>query len=111
MSDERHSFWIELPFATPLGPWAKQGACRGVDVEMFYPERGEQVQAAVAVCVTCPVRRECLHHALTAPEKIGIWGGTPERRRRVLRKQIKAGALTVDEAVVIVVGDDLEVAS
>ena len=40
-----------------------------------------------AVCASCQVREECLAHALRWPfEKHGIWGGTSERERRVMRR-------------------------
>ena len=71
--------------------WQVWAACREVDPELFFPvdETGlshdEQVRAAKAVCVGCPVRRECLAEAL---ERIpcGVAGGLSEQeRRRLLR--------------------------
>lgn len=58
--------------------------CLDVDPDLFYPEAG-QVQTAVSarkVCVRCPVRADCLEHALKRGEHFGIWGGrtAPERR-------------------------------
>src|SRR5690606_4128918 len=35
-------------------------------------------QAAKRICATCPVRTQCLTHALTYPEAYGIWGGLNE---------------------------------
>lgn len=55
-----------------------------MDPDLFYPERGEEVATAKAVCATCPVRAECLAAGLY--EKYGIWGGTSERERRKLRR-------------------------
>jgi hypothetical protein len=45
--------------------WRKRGACRGIDVEIFYPPTEEEVDAAAAkaVCGECPVRQACLEHA------------------------------------------------
>src|SRR5690606_16459965 len=34
----------------------------------------------------CPVRTECLDHALTYPERHGIWGGLDEDERDRIRK-------------------------
>jgi WhiB family redox-sensing transcriptional regulator len=66
--------------------WRRHAACRGLDQNLFYPERGEDVRVARAVCATCPVIGECLEHALTWPETLGIWGGTTVRERRVMRR-------------------------
>jgi WhiB family redox-sensing transcriptional regulator len=53
----------------------------------FFPERGESVKEAKAVCTGCPVRAECLEYALDNQEKFRIWGGLSERGRRQLRRQ------------------------
>jgi hypothetical protein len=66
-----------------VSDWREQAACRGADTSMFFPERGEDAEAAKAVCSTCPVREECLAEHLFEP--LGIWGGHSERERRVLR--------------------------
>ncbi len=73
--------------------WRKRAACRGVDVEIFFPEADDDVEAeaAKAVCEMCPVRQACLEHALAHREREGIWGGATEReRRRILRQRRKS---------------------
>lgn len=70
-------------------------ACRGMDPDLFFPLRGHvhgttyspEVAEALAACGRCEVRQECLEHALDAPERTGIWGGTFERQRRELRRE------------------------
>lgn len=72
--------------------WRKRAACRGIDVEIFYPydEDVAAEAAAKAVCGACPVRQACLEHALAHREREGIWGGATEReRRRILRQRRK----------------------
>jgi len=66
--------------------WQDEALCAGMDPDLFFPERGdmETVNAAKAVCAGCPVRSECLE--LGIHEKFGIWGGTTERERRILRR-------------------------
>lgn len=61
--------------------------CRGVDPELFFPERGASVREAKQVCRGCVVREDCLDFALTNGEKFGIWGGMSERERRRMRRQ------------------------
>jgi WhiB family redox-sensing transcriptional regulator len=71
--------------------WVAEGACIGVDPEWFFPDRGEDVRRAKAICATCPVKDECLEYALENREKFGIWGGTSERERRGMRSRRSAG--------------------
>jgi WhiB family redox-sensing transcriptional regulator len=68
---------------TAVGSWHDAAACAGLDGELFFPERGTDTTAVRAVCASCPVRWECLEHALANREDHGIWGGLtgPERQR------------------------------
>ena len=73
--------------------WRKQAACRGLDVEIFYPVTEDEADSAEAkaVCAVCPVRQACLEHALAHREREGVWGGTTEReRRRIVRQRRKS---------------------
>lgn len=70
--------------------WTKDGACRDhsqLPPSAWFPERGDDVRPAKAVCGLCLVREECLAHALEHGDKTGIWGGLSERERRRLRRQ------------------------
>lgn len=64
--------------------WQADGACRGVDPDVFFNERrhGE----ARAVCAECPVQAECLEYALDR-EQLGFWGGKTETERRRIRRR------------------------
>jgi WhiB family transcriptional regulator, redox-sensing transcriptional regulator len=73
-------------------PWREHAACAGKDPDMFFPGRGEATAPAKKVCNSCPVKADCLDHALTHREAFGIWAGTSERERRVLRRQYRQGA-------------------
>lgn len=73
--------------AEQLNQVAAQGACAGLDLAWFFPERGEPTGPAKDVCRGCTVREACLEYALAAGEKFGIWGGMSERERRRLRRQ------------------------
>jgi WhiB family transcriptional regulator, redox-sensing transcriptional regulator len=72
--------------------WHAQAACLGEVNNIFYPPmRGEPRRAkrsrearAKAVCALCPVRSECLDHAIESDERFGIWGGLTDRERRSL---------------------------
>jgi len=66
--------------------WQKNGNCRGMNPDFFFPERGASTKEAKAVCVGCPVKEQCLEYALRNSEKFGIWGGLSERERRRIRR-------------------------
>jgi len=59
--------------------WRKHAACRGLDVEAFYPVTDDEADAAEAkaICAECPVRQACLEHALAQREREGVWAGRP----------------------------------
>lgn len=77
--------------------WKSQANCRGLDPNLFYPERGASTREAKAVCRGCVVREQCLEYALAdPPEKYGVWGGTSERERRVLRVERRRAAITTN---------------
>jgi WhiB family redox-sensing transcriptional regulator len=65
--------------------WQEQASCRGVDPDLFFPERGEPAGPAKEVCSGCVVRSECADYAIARPEKFGVWGGMAERERRKMR--------------------------
>ena len=72
--------------------WRELSACRDTDPDLFFPVGTtgpaiEQIETAKAVCRTCDVQQACLEYALTTNQDSGIWGGTSEEERRVLRRQ------------------------
>jgi WhiB family redox-sensing transcriptional regulator len=73
--------------ATPTRKhWISRAACAGVDSSLFFPAKGENLDAAMAICAGCPVKTECLTFALEHDCQ-GIWGGTTARERARLRRQ------------------------
>jgi len=74
--------------------WRDKAACRGLDPEIFFPERGDSLTlaSARAVCRDCDVQVECLEYALDYGERMGVWGGTSERDRQKIRKRRAAEA-------------------
>lgn len=67
--------------------WASRAACKGVDPNLFYPDRGEDVSVALELCTHCPVRAECQAWGLRH-ENHGIWGGLSNRKRRKIRSAL-----------------------
>jgi WhiB family transcriptional regulator, redox-sensing transcriptional regulator len=78
--------------------WLESGSCRGLDPDVFFPERGQDERPAKRVCRTCPVRQWCLTYALDAGEKFGVWGGTSERQRRLMRAARRTGSSPAPDA-------------
>ncbi|MER7734144.1 WhiB family transcriptional regulator [Streptomyces erythrochromogenes] len=76
--------------------WEDSAACREIGLDTFHPEgRGTALAAAEreakAVCLQCPVRRQCLTYALDREgradrySRSGIWGGLNPQERAALR--------------------------
>ena len=72
--------------------WQENAACLGTSGELFLGpddekprDRARREALAVVLCVGCPVKRECLEHALTVPERHGVWGGTTPTERMEMR--------------------------
>ena len=71
--------------------WQQRGSCVGRDVESFFTEpaqrklRRQRDAEAKALCAECPVRQECLRHALAVPENYGVWGATTPEERAAMR--------------------------
>lgn len=69
----------------PAGDWIHEGACIGVDPELFFPGRTESGNRAKAVCGACPVMDQCRAYGMG--EKFGIWGGLSQRDRDRIRRK------------------------
>jgi len=80
--------------------WREQAACRGTDLEVFFPGRGESAGPARRVCAACPVRQPCLDYAITNRIAYGVWGGLTERERRALQSRwVRATRRDRDRAI------------
>lgn len=72
--------------------WWSRAACSTSDPELFFPisragPAVRQIAQAKAICARCGIQRECLDYALDAGPIQGIWGGTTEHDRRLLRQR------------------------
>jgi WhiB family redox-sensing transcriptional regulator len=84
--------------------WRELAACRGADLTVFFPERGESAGPARRVCAGCPVRQPCLDYAITNRITHGVWGGLTERERRALQSRwVRASRRDRDRAVLAAV--------
>lgn len=72
------------------GVWRSEAACRGLDTNTFFPERGkgstaEKVAESKIICMRCPVRIPCLQFALDNNLEHGTYGGVPPHDRRGMK--------------------------
>jgi WhiB family transcriptional regulator, redox-sensing transcriptional regulator len=93
-------------------PWMAEALCRQVGPVIFYAEapdglvgkflaawNREANREAKSICAICPVRPECLDHAIDTDERHGIWGGmTPDERRAEARQRAARPATTARAA-------------
>ena len=80
--------------------WRGRAACRGAELHVFFPGRGESAEPARQICARCPVRQPCLDYAISHGIVHGIWGGLAERDRRALRaRHVSAARRERDEAI------------
>ena len=87
------------PAPAPVG-WRYRAACRGADLEVFFPGRGQSAEHARQICASCPVRQLCLDYALRHGIVHGIWGGLTDRDRRALRsRQVSTSRRKRDKAI------------
>lgn len=71
--------------------WMNEVPCRGMGSgPTFFPDRGESCEPARAICAACHCQARCLLYAIENREKFGVWGGTSERERRRLRRDLAA---------------------
>ncbi len=81
--------------------WHIRAACRGLDINLFFPEKGDAQTARTALhycnggtyrddnnrpqeTLPCPVREQCLNYALSFPpdqDAYGIYGGMNPHQR------------------------------
>jgi WhiB family redox-sensing transcriptional regulator len=77
----------------PFDGWAADAACVGLDPAWFYVDDADDPAADPQrlhygdlpwrdACYGCPVRADCLAHALLRGENFGVWGGLPPAARR-----------------------------
>jgi WhiB family redox-sensing transcriptional regulator len=80
--------------------WRELAACRGTDLGLFFPGRGESAGPARQVCAACPVWQPCLEYAISNRITHGIWGGLTERERRALRSRwVRSSRRERDQAI------------
>lgn len=89
----------------PTPGWEADAACIGLDPSWFYVDEADDPAHDPArlhygdlpyrdACYGCPVRADCLAHALLFGENFGVWGGLPPAARRHVAAFLEDGAAT-----------------
>ncbi len=91
---------LEEWFTDVSSNFMRHGNCAGMDVNLFFPYKGESIREALHACngapaskttaekPVCPVRDRCLEYAMSLPQLcVGVWGGTSQKQRRVMRTE------------------------
>lgn len=70
------------------GHWTANASCGAgrLAPDALFVEGSAQREVR-AVCMSCPVRLECLADALDSRTDFGVWGGMTERERRALLRR------------------------
>jgi WhiB family transcriptional regulator, redox-sensing transcriptional regulator len=66
--------------------WTALAACKDSDPDGLFVQGAAQNRAKL-ICLSCPVRTECLADALDNRIEFGVWGGMTERERRALLRR------------------------
>jgi WhiB family redox-sensing transcriptional regulator len=89
----------------PREDWRSESACLGTTPDWFYAEVLRRDTSAPRVkfynemrwrelCPTCPVRDQCLAHAILHRERWGVWGGLTPAARRNIEEFLVEGTVT-----------------
>jgi WhiB family redox-sensing transcriptional regulator len=78
--------------------WRDDAACKGSDVNVFFPVSDDDAGPAKAICATCPVRDACLEWAMATRQEDGVWGGLTDTERRRLRRRRRTAARAASAA-------------
>jgi WhiB family transcriptional regulator, redox-sensing transcriptional regulator len=74
--------------------WQDLARCNdgtGSMTELFFSEQLDDIAAAKAFCLECPVKEHCLEGAQERREPWGVWGGELFANGKVLAQKRKRG--------------------
>lgn len=72
--------------------WQRDAACandNATHLDKMYVTDDRVARENRTICFRCPVRIECLEYAVVLREPYGIWGGTTERQRKSLYRELR----------------------
>lgn len=90
MPTDRRSF-------TDAQQWRDQAACKGQDLDLFFPgpKDSNALARARVLCARCPVIDECRQEAERMPERsYGVWAGLTHAQRANNRRRLPVAGST-----------------
>ena len=107
--EERKFSWADM-----MPAWHQWARCRTTanPDQIFFGDKEDdeddhhasltitQIREVKEFCKGCPVFEECMTHALTTPERHGIWAGTSKRTRLRIIRMMDEGIVTIEEVIV-----------
>lgn len=82
---------VETPTKVAMNEahWRDFAGCRDDTEGLFFPDETDlgSINAAKAVCSSCPVQDDCLAYAIESNQTEGIWAGTTGKERRRIRRE------------------------
>jgi WhiB family redox-sensing transcriptional regulator len=91
-SDDGEAFLLAVAASVPA--WQRDGLCIEHPEVEFFPEKGQSLRPAKALCSRCIVQSECLAFALREQIAEGVWGGASAKERAELaRRGVTADAV------------------
>jgi WhiB family transcriptional regulator, redox-sensing transcriptional regulator len=74
-------------------------ACQDPEnLDLWFAERGDDVERAKALCTDCPLRAACLAGAIERAEPWGVWGGEVFVEGRVVPRKRGRGRPRKEDA-------------
>ena len=77
--------------------WTSEASC--IDkADLFFPSEEEEldVKACKEVCMSCPVRLQCLDYSLYCKDEFSVWGGmTHEERQKIAKRNLASQSVLV----------------
>lgn len=93
---------LEEWFTDKSTDFMRHGNCVGMNVNIFFPYKGESNKEALEACngrplklnepakPVCPVKDQCLEYAMSLPTMcVGVWGGKSQKQRRAMKAALE----------------------
>lgn len=69
--------------------WRESAKCKNEDVNLFMSNSKQEINDAKAICIGCPVLKQCLDYAITNDIPYGVWGGTSQSERKSMKRKAR----------------------
>lgn len=84
--------------------WWLAASCSGMapaqgNYDLFFEE--EHLTQAKKICLTCPVRYDCLEYAIEERFVDGCWGGLSINKRKKIWRTMDKKDITMNEAITL----------